>query len=94
MLNDTKQSRIDTLTIARDEAAKTLKIAAKRFRANADGPMADMYELEMDQAFDALTVAGQDLREARDGYRYTHPRGCGHPGHANCICGNKGAITL
>ena len=90
MSNQDNQPLIDSLTVARDDAAKALEVAAKRFRANASGPMADIYEDDMDLAFEALTVAGRDLREVRDGYRVSHPRGCGHPGHANCICHNAG----
>jgi hypothetical protein len=88
------QSRIDVLTTKRDQAAKRLEVCAKRFRSNASGPMADICEDEMDEAFEALTLAGQDLRQERDGYRYTHPRGCGHPSHVNCICyGAKPALV-
>jgi hypothetical protein len=92
MSNQPNQPKIDSLTAKRDDAALALSVAAKRFRDNASGPMADIYEMDMDAAFEALTVAGQDLREARDGYRLTHPRGCGHPGHAHCICHNAGAL--
>jgi hypothetical protein len=87
------QSRIDTLTTKRDQAAKRLEVCAKRFRSNASGPMSDIYEDDMDLAFEALTLAGQDLRQERDGYRYTHPRGCGHPNHVNCICGNANPVA-
>ena len=79
-------NRIDSLLLARDNAAYALEVAAKRFRTGARGPLADILEDEMDDAFTALTVAGQDLREARDGYRFTHPRACSNPDHANSIC--------
>lgn len=90
MSNQNNQSQIDSLTAKRDDAAKALEVAAKRFRAGASGPMADILEDDMDRAFEALAAAGRDLREVRDGYRVSHPRGCGHPGHANCICYNAG----
>ena len=79
-------NRIDSLLLARDNAAYALEVAAKRFRTGARGPLADILEDEMDDAFEALTIAGQDLREARDGYRFTHPRACSNPDHANSIC--------
>jgi len=69
---------VSTLTLARDDAAKALENAAKRFRAGAKGPLSDVLEMAMEDAFEDLTQAGQDLREARDGYRLTHTRGaCG-----------------
>ena len=78
MSNQTNQDRIASLTIARDNAAYALEVAAKRYRSGARGPMADILSDDVEVAFEALTVAGQDLREARDGYRLTHTRGaCG-----------------
>lgn len=78
MSKQTNADQIDSLTLARDNAAYALEVAAKRYRVGARGPMADILSDEMEEAFEALTVAGQNLREARDGYRFTHPRGaCG-----------------
>jgi hypothetical protein len=78
MSNQANTDRISTLTAKRDDAAKALEVAAKRFRAGAKGPLADVLEMAMEDAFEDLTQAGQDLREARDGYRLTHTRGaCG-----------------
>ena len=89
MSNRTNQARIDSLTAKRDAAAKHLEECAKRFRKNASGPMADIYEQDMEEAFEALDLAGRDLREERDGYRNTHPRGCTDPRHANSSCGHR-----
>lgn len=75
---ETNTDLIDSLTAKRDEAAEALKEASARFRKGAKGPMSDILEDDLEIAFEALTVAGQNLREARDGYRFTHPRGaCG-----------------
>jgi hypothetical protein len=80
------QAKVDSLTAKRDNAAKRLEAAAKRFRANASGPMADLCEDDMDAAFEALDLAGRNLRQERDGYRNTHPRACADPTHMNSIC--------
>ena len=86
MSKQTNNDRILTLEVKRDMAATRLEVAAKHYRLNAGSLFADIFEMEMDDAFEALTVAGQDLREARDGYRFTHPRACSNPDHANSIC--------
>jgi len=84
MSNQKDTDLIETLTAVRDSAATLLAESAKRFRDNASGPLADLYELEMDAAFDALDVAGRDLREAEYGYRntYPHPNARCHQRHA------------
>jgi len=85
MSNQPNQSQIDTLTAIRDAAADLLAETAKRYRDNASGPLADVYELEMDAAFEALDLAGRNLREVRDGYRNTYP-------HPNARCHQHHAI--
>ena len=84
MSNQANQAQIDSLTAIRDSAATLLADTAKRFRDNASGPMADIYEMQMDEAFEALDLAGRNLREARDGYRntYPHPNARCHQNHA------------
>lgn len=87
MSNQPNTDRISLLVLARDNAAYALEVAAKKFRSGARGPLADILEDDMEIAFEALTQAGQDLREERDGYRYTHQRGaCGGDHVHNELC--------
>jgi hypothetical protein len=58
---------------ARDTAARNLEAACKRVRENTCAAMDDLYSDAMDQAFAAFETACDDLRETRDGYRYTYP---------------------
>jgi len=56
-----------------EQAAADLEKACKAYRKHASGPMADFYDLRMEEAFTALEIAADDLREIRDGYRHTYP---------------------
>ena len=78
--NDT-ETRLATLTDARDAALAALQDAAGRVKSHGNGPLADLYELQLDDAFAAYEKAEDDLREVRDGYRntYPHPAGKIHP---------------
>jgi hypothetical protein len=58
---------------ARDNAARKLEAACKRVRENTCAAFDDLYSDEMDRAFADFEVACDDLRETRDGYRYTYP---------------------
>jgi hypothetical protein len=60
-------------TEAHAKAARALEVAAKRCREHGAGPLADLYSDDLDVAFAAFEVACDDLREVRDGYRYTYP---------------------
>lgn len=77
MLNTTAahDAKVAALTAIRDEAARKLEVCARRLKNEVlrNGPMQDIYQMDMDQAFDALDVAQDDLREVRDGYRHTYP---------------------
>lgn len=75
MLNQhvTSPALIKIATDARDVAAANLEAAAKRVREHGDGPLADLYAMDLDAAFEAFGLACDDLRETRDGYRYTYP---------------------
>ena len=54
-------------------AAKNLEVAARRVREHGAGPLADLYAMDLDDAFARFELACDDLRETRDGYRYTYP---------------------
>jgi hypothetical protein len=56
-----------------EQAAADLEKACKAYRKHANSAMADFYSIRMDEAFTALEIAADDLREIRDGYRYTYP---------------------
>lgn len=58
---------------ARDTAARNLEAACKRVRENKCAALDDLYTSQMDDAFAAFELACDDLRETRDGYRYTYP---------------------
>jgi len=77
MLNNTAahDSLVARLTAVRDDAARKLEVCARRLKNEAlrNGPLVDLYQMDLDQAFDALDVAQDDLREVRDGYRHTYP---------------------
>jgi hypothetical protein len=71
--NTTSPALVAVATDARDKAAKHLEACAKRVREHGAGPLADLYSDDLDSAFAAFEVACDDLREVRDGYRYTYP---------------------
>lgn len=75
MLNQhvTSPALIKIATDAYETAARNLEVAAKRCRDSVGGPLEDLYTLEMDEAFERFNLAADDLRETRDGYRYTYP---------------------
>lgn len=76
MLNHTNKptdALVLLATEAHRKAAATLESAAKRCREHGAGPLADLYSDDLDTAFAAFEVACDDLREIRDGYRYTYP---------------------
>ena len=54
-------------------AAANLEAAAKRVKEHGNGPLADLYSDDLDRAFECFELACDDLRETRDGYRYTYP---------------------
>jgi hypothetical protein len=56
-----------------ETAARNLEAACKAYRKNANGPMADLYEMRMDEAQEAFERAADDKREICDGYRHTYP---------------------
>ena len=56
-----------------ESAVEALEKACKTYRKHASGPMAEIYSQRMDDAFEALERAADDLREIRDGYRHTYP---------------------
>lgn len=58
---------------AHQKAAKHLEDCAKRVREHGNGPLDAIYDEDLERAFEAFTVACDDLRETRDGYRYTFP---------------------
>jgi hypothetical protein len=80
MLNHTTSSSalISLAVIAHGAAARKLEDCARRVREHGNGPLADIYGDDLDAAFAAFEVACDDLREVRDGYRYTYP----HPAAA------------
>lgn len=69
--------------VVRDAAADELALAARRLKANLNGPLEDLYENEMNVAFAAFEVACDDLREVRDGYRHTYPHPITKFSHGN-----------
>ena len=79
MLNNKNNESIETLPAvtaaikAHSLAAKSLEEAARRVKLNPVGHMAEIYSIQLDQAMEAFEVACDDLREIRDGYRYTVP---------------------
>lgn len=95
MLNTTKTdtAAVSALEIARakrDAALEAMQECAKRVRKTPDGhPLAEIYEMQLDQAFEEYGIAEDDLREIRDGYRHTypHPAASKHPAdrYANVI---------
>lgn len=66
-----------------EQAAADLQKACKRYRKNAHSALAGIYAEEMDEAFKALEKASDDLREVRDGYRYTYPHPAALAPHGN-----------
>lgn len=58
---------------AHKQAALHLEQCAKRVREHGNGPLEAIYSDDLDRSFEAFTVACDDLRETRDGYRYTFP---------------------
>jgi hypothetical protein len=83
MLNQpaTSPALIAIAVDAHAKAAKALEAAAKRVREHGAGPLADIYAMDLadiyamdlDEAFACFELACDDLRETRDGYRYTYP---------------------
>lgn len=75
MLNThvTSEALISIAVEAHAKAAARLEAAAKRVREHGTGPMADVYAMDLDDAFAAFELACDDLRETRDGYRFTYP---------------------
>ena len=72
MLNHT--DTLKKLAIEKYEAAAAALVeACKAYRKNANGPMADFYEIRMDEAQLAYEQAADDKREICDGYRHTYP---------------------
>jgi hypothetical protein len=71
--NVTSAALVAVATEAHRKAAAALEAAAKRCREHGAGPLADLYSDDLDTAFAAFEVACDDLREVRDGYRYTYP---------------------
>ena len=72
MLNN-NDALVKLATEARDNAARKLEECARRVREHGNGPLSDLYSDDLDNAFAAFEVACDDLRETRDGYRYTYP---------------------
>lgn len=72
MLNHA-DSLVKLATETYQTAVEALEKACKAYRKNAKGPMAEFYSIRMDEAFAALETAADDLREIRDGYRFTYP---------------------
>lgn len=73
MLNhtDAMTAAIEAYTAATrklEECAKRLKDEAKR-----NGPLQDLYQMDLDEAFAAYEKAADDKREICDGYRNTYP---------------------
>jgi len=64
-------------------AAANLEAAAKRCREHGAGPLADLYSDDLDTAFACFELACDDLRETRDGYRYTYPHPVALAPHGN-----------
>jgi hypothetical protein len=75
MLNThvTSDALISIAVEAHAKAAAHLEACAKRVREHGAGPLADIYADDLDRAFEAFELACDDLRETRDGYRFTYP---------------------
>jgi len=76
MLNNTNNAALVAVALNTYEAAcAKLADCAKRLRIEArrNGPLEDLYQMDLDAAMEAHEVAADDLREVRDGYRYTYP---------------------
>jgi len=75
MLNThvTSEALISIAVDAHAKAAAHLEACAKRVREHGAGPLADIYSDDLDRAFEAFELACDDLRETRDGYRFTFP---------------------
>jgi hypothetical protein len=75
MLNNTNSSPalVSIAVEAHRKAAARLEECARRVREHGVGPLADLYSMDLDDAFAAFELACDDLRETRDGYRYTYP---------------------
>jgi hypothetical protein len=75
MLNThvTSDALISIAVEAHAKAAAHLEACAKRVREHGAGPLADLYSDDLDRAFEAFELACDDLRETRDGYRFTFP---------------------
>ena len=86
MLNNTTNQILDTVKRADDvlvriateayaNAARKLEECAKRLKdeSRRNGPLVDLYEMDLDHAFACFELAADDLRETRDGYRHTYP---------------------
>lgn len=86
MLNTPVASSLSLITIAvqaHATAAKNLEGAARRVREHGAGPLAEIYEMEMEHAFECFELACDDLRETRDGYRHTYPHPVAMQRHGN-----------
>lgn len=82
MLNHA-DSLVKLATEAYQNAVEQLEKSCKAYRKHANGPMAEFYSIRMDEAFAALEVAADDLREIRDGYRHTYPHPAAQAPHGS-----------
>lgn len=60
---------------AYEAACVKMRACAERLRVETlrNGPLVDLYEMDFETAWSAHETAADDLRETRDGYRYTYP---------------------
>lgn len=73
MLNHTDKTLIKLAVDKYQDAVENVKVAAKRLRESLGGPMESINEMLLDEAMAAEEQAADDMREIRDGYRYTYP---------------------
>jgi DNA polymerase III gamma/tau subunit len=73
--NPTAKTLIALATERYEAACEKMRACAERLRKEVirNGPMVDLYEMDFEAAWSAHETAADDLREIRDGYRYTYP---------------------
>lgn len=71
--NTTSPALVSIAVAAHKAAAAHLEAMCKRVRENTCAALDEIYEEDMWEAMRLFELACDDLRETRDGYRFTYP---------------------